>query len=214
MIELRKISHGFENSAPVLTNVNLAMRRGESFVMVGPSGQGKSTLLKILSGLIAPTKGEVLIEEKNLYTCSRFERQETMNKIGMLFQKNALFDSLTVGENLAFPLRETFHLTEKEISNKVMKFLAAVGLGGKENLDPITSRMIIELIIKLNRELKATSIAITNDMNRAYQLADRMGVLMEHTLTVTGSVEETKKFPNPEVQKFIRGEFPGGSDVS
>lgn len=242
MIEVKNLTHKFENTQTILADVNLALRRGETFVMVGPSGQGKSTLLKILSGLIAPTKGQVFIGDADLYACGKKQRADLMNKIGMLFQKNALFDSLTVGENLAFPLREVGHLAERQISQKVDEFLEAVGLEGKRHvfpseisggqqkrvgiaralilnpeiilyddptagLDPITSRMIVELIIKLNKEFKATSVAITNDMNRAYQFADRIGLLMDHQLTLTGTVEETKKHKDPRVQKFIRGEF-------
>jgi len=247
MIELKNISHHFDRGENILSNINLAMRRGETFVIVGPSGQGKSTLLKVMSGLISPSQGEILIQSKNLYACPRKERVELMNKMGMLFQKNALFDSLTVGENLAFPLRETTDLDETRINFRVKKFLEAVDLLKAENLypeeisggmqkrvgiaralalhpeiifyddptaglDPITSRLIVELLLRLNKEYSVTTVAITNDMNRAYQMADRIGVLMEGRLIITGTVEETKNYPDPRVQSFIRGEWL--SDVS
>lgn len=240
MITLEQITHRFDGSKNLLTNVSIAMRRGENFVIVGPSGHGKSTILKLMSGLIEPQRGKVIINNINLYDCLPAQRIELMNKTGMLFQKNALFDSLTVGENLAFPLREVSGLSEQEIGYKVKKYLQAVELGHAEHLypdeisggmqkrvgiaralildpqiifyddptaglDPITSRTIIDLIIKLNKELGATTVTITNEMNRAYQIADRIGVLMDQNLIVTGTVEETKKYPDPRVQKFIQG---------
>ncbi len=223
------------------------MRRAERLVLVGPSGQGKSTLLKIISGLIPPSQGEVLIHGQNVYKSSRLIRKTLMDKIGMLFQKNALFDSLTVGENLAFPLREVYkNLSEADIIKRVEKFLTAVDLentsqlftdeisGGMQKrvgiaralvltpeiilyddptagLDPITSRIIVDLILKLQKEFFSTIVIITNDMQRAYQIADRIAVLIDGKLIITGSVEETKKFPNERIQDFITGRF---SDVN
>ncbi len=245
MIELKNISHSYDGKTMLLENVNLAMRRGEDFVLIGPSGLGKSTLLKIMSGLIKPERGRVLIDEKDLYGVSHEVKVQLMNKIGMLFQKNALFDSLTVGENLAFPLREASAYSDAEISSRVKEYLAAVGLteaedlfpdeisGGMQKrvgiaralvlspeiifyddptagLDPITSRMIVELILKLNKS--ATTFTITNDMNRAFQIADRIGIMMGGEFIVTGSVEETKKFKDQRIQDFINGEFSGAAD--
>ncbi|MBK9293610.1 MAG: ATP-binding cassette domain-containing protein [Oligoflexia bacterium] len=240
MIAIKQLTHRFDGAENLLNGINVTVRRGENLVIVGPSGQGKSTLLKILSGLTAPHRGEVLINGKNLYKVSRLEKTELMSKTGMLFQKNALFDSLTVGENLAFPLREVAKLDEKKIAEKVKEYLSAVELGPAENLypdeisggmqkrlgiaralildpeiiyyddptaglDPITSRNIVELIKKLNKKLNATTVTITNEMNRAYQLADNIGVLMDSELVITGSVEETKTFTDKKIQNFIQG---------
>ena len=115
MIRLQQITHRFESEKIMLSNVSLAVRPGENFVLIGPSGHGKSTLLKLISGLIQPQRGTVLINETDIYNCAKNRRIELMNKMGMLFQKNALFDSLSVGENLAFPLREVSDLNEEEI---------------------------------------------------------------------------------------------------
>jgi phospholipid/cholesterol/gamma-HCH transport system ATP-binding protein len=242
MIELRDVSISFSQNDKLLHNVDLLVRRGETFVVIGPSGSGKSVLMKTIAGLIAPTKGQVLIDSKDLMEVTRAERSEIMRHMGMLFQKNALFDSFTVGENLAFPLRETTDLGEEEISEKVKKFLEYVGLshaidlfpdeisGGMQKrvgiaralilnpeiilyddptagLDPITSKLIVELILRLNKEFGTTVVAITNDMNRAFQMANRIGMIHDHTLLITGSVEETEHHKNPHVQKFIHGEL-------
>jgi len=242
MIVLEGLSITFGEDLPLLRDVNLAVRRGETFVVVGPSGVGKSVLLKTIAGLITPTKGRVLIDGANLHQLKKSEQAAVMMKMGMLFQKNALFDSLTVSENLAFPLREATGLSENEIQEKIAVFLKHVGLshaaelmpneisGGMQKrlgvaralilnpqiilyddptagLDPITSRMIIELITRLNKEFGTTVLAITNEMNRAYQMADRIGVILDGELLITGNVEETKKFPDPRVQDFILGRF-------
>lgn len=228
----------------VLKNISVEIPRGEVLVLMGPSGQGKTTLLKTMAGLVTPRNGKVFINEQNWSTLGDNERFETLKKLGMLFQKNALFDSLTCGENIAFPLRETTDLNAEEIQTKVDVFLEAVGIshakflypdeisGGMQKrlgiaralalnpeiifyddptagLDPITSRKIVELILDLQRKNKSTVVAITNDVNRAYQLAHRMALVVDQELIVTGTPEETKKHPDPRVQQFIHGALSG-----
>lgn len=240
MITLKNVGIRFSPTEALLENVNLSMRRGETFVIIGPSGLGKSTLVKNIAGLVEPFEGETLIEGQNIYTAPKAQRAQLMKKMGMLFQKNALFDSFTCGENLAFPLREATSQTPAAISEIARRYLDYVGLlhaehlhpdeisGGMQKrigiaralvlnpeiilyddptagLDPITSRMIIDLILRLKKEFASTVVAITNDMNRAYQMADRIGIIMDHTLVITGTVDETKHHPDPRVQQFIRG---------
>jgi phospholipid/cholesterol/gamma-HCH transport system ATP-binding protein len=242
MIILDGVGVSFNKSEPLLSNVNLAVRRGETFVLVGSSGSGKSVLLKTIAGLIRPTSGNVRIDNLDLYHSPRKERAKVMERMGMLFQKNALFDSFTVSENLEFPLREVGGHSESEIKEKAKTFLGYVGLshaaqlypdeisGGMQKrvgiaralilnpeiilyddptagLDPITSRIIVDLIIRLNKEFGTTVVAITNDMNRAYQMATRMGMILEGSLLVTGTVEETKNYKDERVQNFIHGVF-------
>lgn len=228
----------------ILRGVHLEIVEGECFVLIGPSGQGKTVLLKTLAGLIEPQEGEVLVKNKNWRTLAGAQRLGLLKSMGMLFQKNALFDSLTCGENIAFPLRETTEQSESSIETNVTKFLEAVGLpqardlypdeisGGMQKrlgiaralalrpeiilyddptagLDPITSRKIIELILQLRREDKSTVVAITNDMNRAYQMADRIGMVVDSELLITGTPEETKWHPDPRVRQFIHGALDG-----
>lgn len=228
----------------ILDRINLQVFEGESLVVVGPSGQGKSVLLKLLAGLISPTSGKVLVRGQEWAVLSGTRRQEVVQRLGMLFQKNAIFDSLTVAENVAFPLRELTNLSEGEIAKEVEFYLDSVGLlhakelfpdeisGGMQKrlgiaralvlkpevifyddptagLDPITSRKIIELILKLKRDQNSTIITITNDMNRAYQMADRIVVVVDHQVLVTGTAEETKANADPRVYQFIRGLLAG-----
>lgn len=243
VIELRNVTVQFDDHV-ILNQINISIERGEFFVIIGPSGQGKSTLLKTMSGLITPRNGELFVEQKPWLTLSPKERFIILKKMGVLFQKNALFDSLTCLENIAFPLRETTNLSELEVEKKAESFLEAVGIsqardqypdeisGGMQKrlgiaralaldpeiifyddptagLDPITSKKIIDLILKLKKEKGSTVIAITNDMNRAFQMADRIGMVIDQQLLITGTPEETDKHPDPRVHQFVRGNLEG-----
>ncbi len=113
--DLHKSLAGIE----VLKGINLEIKDGEIIALLGSSGAGKSVLLKNIVGLMSPDSGEVLIKQKNIHTIKGGELSDLRDSIGMLFQSGALFDSMTVRENLAFPLREKSKKTETEIQNKV-----------------------------------------------------------------------------------------------
>lgn len=248
MIVLRNVHMQF-GSQPLLRNVNLQISDAEKFVIIGPSGEGKSVLLKIMAGVLKPTQGEVFIDGKNVNEVRGIERTKLLCRMGVLFQKNALFDSLSCYENVAFPLRETTALSETDIDHHVHKFLDDVGLtnaislypdeisGGMQKrlgiaralaldpeivfyddptagLDPITSYKIIQLILSLQDAHRSTIVAITNDMNRAYQVANRIGMVVDGELIVTGTVTETKNHPDKRVQQFIHGTLEGPLMVS
>lgn len=228
MIEIQNISKRFFSHA-ILNKVSFEVARGQSLVILGQSGVGKSVLLKILANLIVPDQGSVRIDTRN---------------IGMLFQKNALFDSLTVHENLDFPLREHTDLSEASRKLKVEKYLQWVGLAGTGHqfpvelsggmqkrlgiaralivepevlfydeptagLDPITSRVIADLMLRLKSELKTTVVVVTSDVMRAFQLGDQIALLMrspEGAIFVpAGSPEEAKASTNPAIQQFLKG---------
>lgn len=243
IIQLKNVNVDFEGHS-VLKNVNLDVRKGETLVIVGPSGQGKTTLLKLMTGLIAPTKGQIFVEGQDLATLGVKEREILVKKMGMLFQKNALFDSFTCGENIAFPLRELTDLSEEAIQKRSLDFMEAVGIahafhlfpdeisGGMQKrlgiaralaldpqiifyddptagLDPITSKKIIELIIQLQKERQSTVVAVTNDMNRAFQMAHRMVVVVQGEVIETGNPEQTKACLEPRVHQFVRGDLEG-----
>jgi phospholipid/cholesterol/gamma-HCH transport system ATP-binding protein len=117
---------------PVLRGVNFDVPRGKTTVILGGSGAGKSVLLKHLNGLMRPLSGSVTVEGKNLGTLSERELTPIRRRIGVLFQDGALFDSLTVGENVAFPLREAGDRDEDRIRYRVSEVLELVGLKGQE----------------------------------------------------------------------------------
>lgn len=121
---------------PVLRGVNLTVRRGETLVILGGSGCGKTVLLKHLNGLLRPDAGQVLFDGVELGSLGEEALVGIRQKIGMLFQGAALFDSLTVGENVAFPLREQRRMEERSIAAKVRETLELVGLPGAEKMMP------------------------------------------------------------------------------
>lgn len=120
----------------VLRGVNLEVREGENMVIIGRSGGGKSVLLKHILGLMRPDAGEVWFRDKDLAQLSEEQMVPLRKETGMLFQNGALFDSLTVGENVAFPLREKGGINEEEIRAEVTRALKIVDLPGQERKWP------------------------------------------------------------------------------
>jgi phospholipid/cholesterol/gamma-HCH transport system ATP-binding protein len=135
MISLRNLRVAY-SGREILHGVNFDVQRGETLVILGGSGSGKSTLLRTLVGLELPTSGEVWIAGKNFAAISNAERDEIRKKLGMSFQGGALFGSMTVGENVALPLREHTKLEEPTIEIMVRLKLDQVGLSGFEEYYP------------------------------------------------------------------------------
>lgn len=236
-IELQDVTIRMKDQK-ILQNVHLSVACGESIVVIGPSGHGKTTLIKMMAGLLRPSEGRVLIFGEDLYAASVARRQKLIAKMGMLFQKNALFDSLNCAENIAFSLRETTNQNEIEIQQNVDKYLDSVGIlkaknlfvdeisGGMQKrlgiaralalcpeivfyddptagLDPITSRKIAELIINFKKQSNSTQVVITNDLKRAFQLADRMFMVVDGQVINGGTTKEILLHSDSRVQKFI-----------
>jgi len=135
MISLRnlRVSYG---EREILHGINFDVMRGETMVILGGSGSGKSTLLRTLVGLERPTSGEIWLKGKNIAAISSDEMDEIRKKIGMSFQGSALFGSMTVGENVALPLREHTKLEDSTIEIILRLKLDQVGLAGFENYMP------------------------------------------------------------------------------
>lgn len=127
MIEIRNVTRSF-GELRLLDNVSLRVNAGETVVLIGPSGHGKSVLLKICAGLVQPDSGEVFIDGKSITRAKGLELDGIRNRMGMLFQNYALFDSMNVYDNLAFPLRATDNLPEDKIRERVMHALSLVKL--------------------------------------------------------------------------------------
>ncbi|MBI3333494.1 MAG: ABC transporter ATP-binding protein [Candidatus Omnitrophica bacterium] len=135
MIEIINLSKTF-NSHQVLDGANLDIRDGETMVIIGRSGGGKTVLLKHIIGLMQPDAGQVIVEGEEIFRLTPEELGRLRLKFGMLFQGAALFDSLTVGENVAFALREHTPMGEEEIQERVRECLELVGLKGVERQKP------------------------------------------------------------------------------
>jgi len=119
----------------ILNLVSFEIKEGETFAIIGPSGAGKSSLLKIINGLWHPYYGSVIVDDTEITHLSEHELNSVRQKIAMVFQSNALFDSLTVEDNVAFFLRENTELPEKEIMKRVYQELCFVDLVGTEELE-------------------------------------------------------------------------------
>ena len=120
----------------VLDRVNFSVPQGKTTVIAGGSGQGKSVILKLILGLLRPTSGEVLVGGKNIATMGYGQLQEQRMRFGVLFQGSALFDSLTVFENIALPLRERTRCSQEEVVSRVQSTLKQLELSGHEDKYP------------------------------------------------------------------------------
>ncbi len=135
MIKIVNVHKSFGRKK-ILADISLEIRQGEIMVIMGPSGCGKSTLLRLLIGLLKPTEGQVWIDGQELSGMNEDALNEVRKKMGMVFQYSALFDFLTVGENVAFGLRQHTDFAEEDIAKNVSRKLKMVGLAGYEQVMP------------------------------------------------------------------------------
>ena len=135
MIQIENLYKSFDG-VEVLKGVSLQVERGEILALIGGSGHGKTLILKHVAGLMRPDRGRVDINGKDVYSLGRNELEQLRSHLGFLFQSGALFSSLTVFDNVAFPLREKTHLSEQEIRGRVLTVLEQVGLKGAESKYP------------------------------------------------------------------------------
>jgi phospholipid/cholesterol/gamma-HCH transport system ATP-binding protein len=134
-IEFRRVHKTFDH-LPVLDGLDFAIRAGETLTIIGGSGSGKSVTLKLIVGLLKPESGQVFIEGDDIVAMAEEQLLQVRKKIGMVFQNSALFDSLSVAENIAYPLREHTTMSEREIRERIKETLNLVGLEGVEEKDP------------------------------------------------------------------------------
>ena len=135
MIRIDNVSKSF-GQRHVLRDCTIEVDKGETLVVIGSSGTGKSTLLRIIIGLLEPDKGMVFVDGKNVHTLGTKELRALRVRMGYLFQSGALINWLTVGENVALPLKENFHWAKAKITEKVDHVLELVGLTGSRDLLP------------------------------------------------------------------------------
>lgn len=227
--------------ALVLDGISMAIEEGKTTAVIGPSGCGKTVFMKHLIVLERPTEGQVFFRGQRMDQLDEKKLAGIRTRFGFCFQMSALFDSLTVYENIVFPVRQHVKaINEKALDELVKQKLAMVGMDGYQQhypaelsggqrkrvalaraialnpevilydepttgLDPITSDVINELIIKLQRELKITSVVVTHDMNSAYKIADRIVMLHKGKIIADGDAEHIRNHPNDLVQQFIQG---------
>ncbi|MBE0537328.1 MAG: ABC transporter ATP-binding protein [Phycisphaerae bacterium] len=248
MIVIRNLVKRF-NGKEVLKNISLAFEKGKTTAIIGPSGCGKTVLMKHLIVLERPTSGEVYFKGERVDDLSERELSRIRTQFGFCFQMGALFDSLTVYENIVFPIRQHHKVDNwREVDELVKRKLAVVGMDGYQEhfpaslsggqqkrvalaraialdpevilydepttgLDPIRSDVINELILKLQRELKITSVVVTHDMHSAYKIGDRIIMLHEGKVIADGDADHIRNHPHSVVQQFIHGQV-GEADLA
>lgn len=223
----------------VLRGVDLVIPDKMTTVILGYSGTGKSVALKLICGLLAPDEGKVVVDERIVGELGRDELVTLRGDIGFVFQFAALFDSMTVADNLRLGLRKR-GLDPDSMEKRVRESLALVDLPGAEDrfpaelsggmrkrvgiaraialrpryilydepttgLDPVTSAVIDQLIVRTQKELGVTGVVVTHDLRSAYTVGDRMAMLYEGTIRQVGSVEEMKASDDPVVRQFLEG---------
>lgn len=241
MIELTNIWKRF-GEKQVHKGVTLDVRDGETLVILGRSGGGKSVLLKMIIGLLKPDSGSIVVDGKEVTTMTYKQLQRLRFKFGFLFQGAALFDSMTVGQNIELALRRHSEYKDVDISDRVRYALGLVKLSNVEHLMPSnisggmkkrvglaraialtpkymlydepTTGLDVEtadginlLINELKSSLGVTSIVVTHDIHSAFVIGDRFAIFENGQFIMTGTKEDIRNSPNPEVRKYIESEI-------
>jgi len=236
-LQVRGLLKSFDGQE-VLKGLDFEVEPGEIFVIMGPSGSGKSVLLKHLIGLEPPDAGEILINGESIQSPEIASKY----RLALVFQSGALFNSLTVGENVGLYLSEHRLKPPEEIARIVAEMLDTVGLKGTEDkmpgelsggmkkrvaiaralviepqlilydeptseLDPLSSVVIGEEILKLQQRIHVTSLVVSHDRDLAFGVADRIAVINEGRILTIGTPDEVKRFDDPLVQNFLRADF-------
>ena len=230
-------------------DLTFTVNRGDIFVIMGGSGCGKSTLLRHLIGLKAPAKGRVLYYGQSLWDGTEADREKILRRTGVLYQKGAMWSSMTLAENIALPLGEYTDLGAKEIRELASLKLALVGLAGFEDyypseisggmqkraglaramaldpeilffdepsagLDPISSRLLDDLILELRDSLGATIVVVTHELASIFVIANNSVYLDAETRTMIAQGDPkvlVKDCAEAKVRNFLtRGEAESG----
>lgn len=240
MLEIKDLYKAFGDTK-VLNGFNLELFEGENLVIMGKSGSGKSVMIKCLVGLLEADSGSIKIMGQDITNLGRTEMDELRTEIGYLFQGSALYDSMTVRENLEFPLRR--HKKKfgnvKDTTKLVVEALENVGLvdaidlmpaelsGGMKRrvalartlilkpriilydeptsgLDPITSKEIIELMRRIQKQYKTSSLIITHDVDCARVISERMILLVDGINYAEGTYADLAQSNDIKVKAFFK----------
>jgi phospholipid/cholesterol/gamma-HCH transport system ATP-binding protein len=239
LIQLIDVYKAF-GSKRILEGFTLDVPEGETMVIIGYSGTGKSVAIKHIVGLLEPDSGNVIVDGLEVPSLPRRELYKLRARIGYVFQFAALFDSMRIGENVAMGLRKQNELTEREIADRVDEALDLVDLPGVADrfpaelsggmrkrvgiaraialrpkyilydepttgLDPVTSAVIDQLMVRMRKKLGVTGVVITHDMRSAYTVGTRVAMLYEGRVRGVWTVDEIQRTDDPVVRQFIEG---------
>jgi phospholipid/cholesterol/gamma-HCH transport system ATP-binding protein len=229
----------------VLDGVDLSVAAGQSLVVLGSSGTGKSVLIKCILGILEPDSGEIAVDGVSVLNRNDVGHAKFLNKTGVLFQGSALFDSLTVWQNISFRQLQERQMSRKQAREYAVDLLAQVGLapnvanlapselsGGMQRraalaraiaskpdviffdepttgLDPITANGINDLIVATIKQLGATAVTITHDINSMRRIADEVALLFGGKIIWKGKVAGIDKVADPYLDQFIHGKLVG-----
>ncbi|MBK9693325.1 MAG: ATP-binding cassette domain-containing protein [Gemmatimonadetes bacterium] len=223
----------------VLEGMTLDIPDGQTTVIIGFSGTGKSVALKHIVGLLAPDQGQVEVDGAVVHQLGAEALSALRGQVGYVFQFAALFDSMTVADNIRMGLTRR-GLSADEVATRVRESLRLVDLPGAEErfpaelsggmrkrvgiaraialrpryilydepttgLDPVTSAVIDELMVRARQELGVTSVVVTHDMRSAYTVGDRIAMLYQGRIRQVGTIEEIRHTDDPVVRNFIEG---------
>ena len=245
LIQIKDLHKKFGNKE-ILKGVNLNIKKGKCTAIFGLSGGGKSTIIKHIVGLLKPTSGQIFFNNIDITKLDDSELRKIRHDLGFLFQSGALFDSMNVFENVAFPLREHTNKSEDEIKKEVMENLTLVGLDAKRvaylnpdelsggmrkrvglartiilkpqvllydeptsGLDPITSDLISQMIISIQKSTNTTSILISHDIKETFKTADYFAMLWDGKIIEYGDEDHFKNSSSSLVQKFLNSDSSG-----
>lgn len=240
MIEFRNVHKAF-GPLQVLRGVDLVVQEGETLVLLGPSGTGKSVLIKHAIGLLEADQGDIIVDGISIGSASPAELRRVRRSLGYVFQNAALFDSLTVGENLWLAQEDEGSMrSPRDCCGAAEELLAKVNLdasvlpkypselsGGMRKrvgvaraiasrpryllwdepttgLDPVNADNIDDLIMELARDLRVTSIVVTHDLDTAFEVGDRIALLMDGRIRAAGTPNEIFESEDPVVRRFVR----------
>jgi phospholipid/cholesterol/gamma-HCH transport system ATP-binding protein len=240
MIEFKNLKKSFDDHV-VLNGVDLLVPEGETLALLGPSGTGKSVLLKHAIGLLEPDEGDVIVDGISIVNATPEELAHVRKRVGYVFQNAALFDSLTVAENLFLAQNEECgKRTTKVCREEAKELLARVNMkeavldkypaelsGGMRKrvgvaraiaskpryllwdepttgLDPVNADNIDELIMEVSNKLGVTSIVVTHDLDTAFEVGDRIALLMEGKVRASATPAEILESTDPVVRRFVR----------
>ena len=219
MIEIKHLYKSFGDKE-VLKDISTVFEAGKTNLIIGQSGSGKTVLIKNLVGLLAPTRGEVLYDGRNFVAMSKREKAAMRREMGMIFQNAALFDSLSVLENVMFPLDMFSAMTYRERVKRAQECLDRVNLidaqlkfpgeisGGMQKrvaigLDPKTSLVIDELLSGLTKEYNMTTIINTHDMNSVMGIGENIIFIYNGRKEWQGTKDEVMSSTNKRLNALV-----------